>query len=202
MGKRGNRDASRREKRKRERIISIRVNASSSRRLSIPRPPFFHKINSHISCPLLNNLFPLAFLSFLAVFREGTETVIFFIGMASSISLLQLLGGIGIGALLLLVIAYLILKAGMRIPLRPFFLLSSLLVFYLSLKFTGMGIRSLQLAGLLPATGVEAFPTIEFFSIYPTLEGLVPQALLLLFALFMVAWERYRGLMLRNKVGG
>lgn len=148
------------------------------------------------------SLLSLAFLSFLAVFREGTETVIFFIGMASSISLLQLLGGIGIGALLLLVIAFLILKVGMRIPLRPFFLLSSLLVFYLSLKFTGMGIRSLQLAGFLPATSVEAFPTIDFFSIYPTLEGLIPQALLLLIALFMVAWERYRGLVLRNKVGG
>lgn len=148
------------------------------------------------------SLLSLAFLSFLAVFREGTETVIFFIGMASSISLLQLLGGIGIGALLLLVISFLILKVGMRIPLRPFFLLSSLLVFYLSLKFTGMGIRSLQLAGFLPATSVEAFPTIDFFSIYPTLEGLIPQALLLLIALFMVAWERYRGLVLRNKVGG
>ncbi|WJH35974.1 FTR1 family protein [Paenibacillus sp. CC-CFT747] len=67
------------------------------------------------------SLWSIAILAFLAVFREGTETVLFFIGMASSISTASLLGGIAIGAALLSVIAALILKAGVRIPMRPFF---------------------------------------------------------------------------------
>ncbi|CCQ95479.1 FTR1 family protein [[Clostridium] ultunense Esp] len=146
------------------------------------------------------SLLSLAVLSFLAVFREGTETVLFFIGMASSISLSQLLGGIAFGIILLIILGILILKVGMRIPLRPFFLLSSLLVFYLSLKFTGMGIKSLQLAGLLPATHVEWFPTIEFFSIYPTAEGLILQAALLVVVLFFAVWERYRAFSYRRKM--
>lgn len=44
------------------------------------------------------SLWSLAILSFLAVFREGTETVLFFIGMASSIKISSLLIGITLGA--------------------------------------------------------------------------------------------------------
>ncbi|MBE3555194.1 MAG: FTR1 family iron permease [Thermicanus sp.] len=146
------------------------------------------------------SLLSLAVLSFLAVFREGTETVLFFIGMASSISLAQLVGGIAFGMILLIVLGVLILKVGMRIPLRPFFLFSSLLVFYLSLKFAGMGIKSLQLAGLLPATHVEWFPPIEFISVYPTAEGLILQAVLLIVAIIFAAWERYKAFSYRKKM--
>nr|WP_280167647.1 FTR1 family protein [Priestia megaterium] len=137
------------------------------------------------------SLWSLAILSFLAVFREGTETVLFFIGMASSIKLPTLLTGIAIGLVLLIVLSYLILKVGLKIPMRPFFLVSSILMFYLCFKFAGMGIHGLQLAGLLPATQAP-IPTIDFFAIYSTWESVIPQFILLVVAVFAMIWNKKR----------
>ncbi|KIL39807.1 iron permease [Gordoniibacillus kamchatkensis] len=135
------------------------------------------------------SLVSLAALSFLAVFREGTETVLFFIGMASSIGLGELLAGIAIGIAVLAVLAALILFFGVRIPVRPFFLVSSVLVFYLCFKFTGMGVHGLQLAGWLPASHVDGVPTLTALALYPTWQNLVPQAALLICALAAVAYR-------------
>lgn len=134
------------------------------------------------------SLFSLATLAFLAVFREGTETVLFYIGMASSIAMRDLLLGLGLGALVLIVLAYAMLKLGVRVPLRPFFLVSSLLVFYLGFKFTGQGIHGLQLAGLLPATVAPYLPDVDFLSLYPNWQSTLPQLLLLLLGTGVALW--------------
>ncbi|QGQ97472.1 FTR1 family iron permease [Paenibacillus psychroresistens] len=146
------------------------------------------------------SLWSLAVLAFLAVFREGTEMVLFFIGMASSISLTSLLTGIGLGILILAVISYLILKVGLKIPMRPFFLISSIFVFYLCFKFLGMGVHGLQLAGVLQATRVASMPTIEFFALYATWENVVPQAFLLVLAAVIVIWSKQKDLKLRRQM--
>jgi high-affinity iron transporter len=146
------------------------------------------------------SLWSLAVLSFLAVFREGTEMVLFFIGMASSISLTSLLGGIGIGIGILAVLSYLILKIGVKIPMRPFFLISSVFVFYLCFKFLGMGINGLQLAGVLQATRVSFIPTIQFFAIYATWESIIPQALLLISAIIIVIWSKRKDFKFRKQL--
>lgn len=132
------------------------------------------------------SLFSLGLLAFLAVFREGTETVLFYIGMASSVSITVLLSGVALGAGILVLFAFLMLKVGLKIPMRPFFLVSSLLVFYLGLKFTGMGINGLQIAGVLPATSSENLPAIPWLAVYPSWESIIPQIILVLGAVFMV----------------
>lgn len=132
------------------------------------------------------SLFSLGFLAFLAVFREGTETVLFYIGMASSISLTDLVLGIVIGAGILIIIALLVLTVGLKIPMRPFFTVSSLLVFYLGIKFTGMGINSLQLAGVLPPTTADWLPTISWLAIYPSLASTIPQITIVIIAIAML----------------
>ncbi len=147
------------------------------------------------------SLWSLAVLSFLAVFREGTETVLFFIGMASSIRIATLLAGIGLGIAILLILSILILKVGLKIPMRPFFIVSSLLVFYLSFKFTGMGIHGLQMAGVLPVTIVPGMSSFEALAVYPTSEGIIPQALLIVIALGIVLWNKYRAVKLRKTIG-
>ncbi|MCL6625598.1 MAG: FTR1 family protein, partial [Alicyclobacillus shizuokensis] len=86
-------------------------------------------------------LISLGLLAFLAVFREGTETVLFIVGVASQIPLHSLVVGLLGGLLVLVVIAWLMLFFGVKLPLRPFFLVSSLIVFYLCFKFTGMGLH-------------------------------------------------------------
>jgi high-affinity iron transporter len=60
-------------------------------------------------------------ISFLAIVREGLETVIFLIGMVGKMSKLQLTGGIMVGFAILFVIGFFMLKVGMKLPLKPFF---------------------------------------------------------------------------------
>lgn len=136
-------------------------------------------------------LVSLGVLAFLAVFREGTETVLFYIGMASQIKLQSLLIGFLIGVAILGIIAFLMVYVGLRLPLRPFFMVSSLIVFYLCIKFTGMGIHSLQLAGLIPTTNVESIPSNEFFALYPSWESTIPQIMLIIVAVTIILWKKF-----------
>lgn len=134
-------------------------------------------------------LITLGVLSFLAIFREGTETVLFLIGMGNQISLSDLLLGLLIGLGILAVISYIMLFVGLKLPIRPFFMVSSVIVFYLCLKFTGMGIHSLQLAGTLPSTPINV-PSIDLIALYPSWQSTLPQVLLVAAAIFVVIWRK------------
>ena len=134
----------------------------------------------------------LALLAFLAVFREGAETTVFYLGMAPSIALRDLLLGLAIGIAALVVAAALMLVAGVKLPLRPFFRVAGVLVYYLGFKFVGAGIHSLQVAGLAPATLIPGLPAIPFLGFYPIWETVLPQLVLLLGALAAFMYLRAR----------
>ncbi|MBE3551934.1 MAG: FTR1 family iron permease [Kyrpidia tusciae] len=146
------------------------------------------------------SLVSLALLSFLAVFREGTETVLFYIGMAPSIGIGGLLLGLATGTGLLLILGGLMFVAGLRIPVRPFFLISSVLVFYLCYKFVGVGINHLQAAGVMPATPGTYLPSIEVLGMYPTWQTTLPQLVLLLAAAGWLIRTRINDQRLRRDV--
>ena len=133
-----------------------------------------------------------AALAFLAVFREGAETTVFYLGMAPAIALRDLLLGLGIGIGALIVAALLILVAGVKLPLRPFFRVAGVLVYYLGFKFVGAGIHSLQVAGLAPATLIPGLPAVPFLGFYPIWETVLPQLVLLLGALAAFLYLRAR----------
>jgi high-affinity iron transporter len=131
----------------------------------------------------------LALLAFLAVFREGAETAVFYLGMAPAIALRDLLLGIGFGVVVLIIVAVLMLVVGVKLPLRPFFRVAGLLVYYLGFKFVGTGLHALQVAGVIPTTplpGLASNLVFDFFGLYPTWQTLLPQIALLLGAL--LAW--------------
>jgi len=144
-------------------------------------------INTRTSRALARgNMAGLALLAFLAVFREGAETTVFYLGMAPAIAPRDLLLGIGVGAAILIAAAVLMLALGVKLPLRPFFRIAGLLVYYLGFKFVGAGLHSLQIAGIIPSTPIAVLPAnpiLEFFGIYPTWQTLLPQVALLLGAL-------------------
>jgi high-affinity iron transporter len=139
------------------------------------------------------SLMGLAFLAFLAIFREGAETVLFFLGMAAAITTRDLLLGLGIGAVALAVLGTLIMVVGIRIPMRPFFAVAGLLVFYLCFKFLGTGIHALQVAGVLPMTSSAHLPTLDFFGLSPTWQTTIPQLLLLMLAASILLQDWLRG---------
>ncbi|OPA77692.1 iron permease [Paenibacillus selenitireducens] len=133
----------------------------------------------------------LGVLSFLAIFREGTETVLFLIGMVNQISMQNLILGILIGFGVLGIVAYLMLTLGVKLPMRPFFMVSSLIVFYLCIKFTGMGIHSLQLASSIPSTQAP-LPNINFIAMYPSWQSALPQLIIIAAALIVIIVQKIK----------
>ncbi|MEO0143514.1 MAG: FTR1 family protein [candidate division WOR-3 bacterium] len=142
------------------------------------------------------NLIFIFFLSFLAVYREAFETVLFYQAMLmntpkTSISYIFL--GFIIGSILILLIAYAIIKLQMRLPLNLIFPITGSALYLLSFIFTGQAIRSFQEANIIPTTSLNIIPPIDFLGIYPTLETLLAQSIfiiLVVFALIIIRNEK------------
>jgi high-affinity iron transporter len=129
----------------------------------------------------------LTFVAFLAVYREGAETALFYqalfnegVRVALPISL-----GIVAGGVVLAVIFTLFYRFGIRVPLRPLFATTSVLLYYMAFVFMGKGIRELQEGNLVSITLIPGAPFVDFLGLYPTVETLLGQ--LVLFALFLFA---------------
>lgn len=137
----------------------------------------------------------LAFAAFLAVFREGAETVLFYQALYSSSDgdSTTIFTGFAAGSLVLVVVFYLIRVASIKIPTASFFSVTSALLYYLAFSFAGRGILELQEAEMLSSTFISGLPTIHFFGIYPTLEGIALQSVLLFAivgALFYIFYKK------------
>lgn len=147
------------------------------------------------------SIFSLAFAAFLAVFREGAETILFYqallAGTKTYYNMIWL--GLGIGCLALVVIFLLIRFMSIRIPLKPFFLGTSILLFIMSFSFLGTGIKELQEGNAVGVTPVSWITSVDLLGIYPTLETLIPQIVLLALAIAMFViqirkWRKARAL--------
>ncbi len=123
----------------------------------------------------------LAGVAFLAVYREGFETVIFYqalLGFTDG-GTVAVAGGFVVGCVALAVIYVLFTRYGVKIPMRPFFAVTSGVLYYMAVVFAGSGIRELQEAGVVDTTMVGGVPTVELLGLYPTLETLAAQGFLL-----------------------
>ena len=130
--------------------------------------------------------FALAFVAFLAVFREGAETALFFQALITenSGSLGAVSAGVGAGGITLAVIFSLFYRFGVRIPLRPFFAVTSGLLYWMALVFAGKGIKELQEGGAMSRTLLPGFPQVDALGVYPTLETVIAQTVLIALLLF------------------
>ena len=134
----------------------------------------------------------LASVAFLAVYREGFETVLFykalFVAGGSGPAAMPVLGGILAGAVILLIVYYAISRYGVKIPLKPFFGVTSGFLYYMAFVFAGKGIAELQEGGLVSLTPVEWAPRIPQMGIYQTVETLAAQGILLALFLGALLW--------------
>lgn len=127
----------------------------------------------------------LMLVAFLAVYREGAETALFYQALFSQANgaALPLVLGIVAGAAALAIVFVLFYRFGIRIPMRPFFAITSLLLYYMAFVFAGRGVRELQEGNVLPMTPLAHVPDIPWLGLFPTLETVTIQsALLVLFA--------------------
>jgi high-affinity iron transporter len=137
----------------------------------------------------------LAFVAFLAVFREGAETALFFQALLarSAGAALPVGGGLVAGGVALAVTFTLFYRFGVRIPLRPFFAVTSGLLYWMAFVFAGKGIKELQEGGAMSRTLLAGFPQVEFIGLYPTVETLLAQLVLVGLLLFAL-WRTLRPL--------
>lgn len=134
------------------------------------------------------SLWSLFIVSGLAILREGAETAIFYVGMASSIEPLQMIIGIAVTFVLLVALGFAIIRFSAKLPIRPFFLTASALIYYLVIRFLGESIHSLQVAAWLPAHSSSGLPTISALGAYPTWETTIPQLIVLAIIVGRIAW--------------
>jgi high-affinity iron transporter len=99
-------------------------------------------------------------------------------------------GGFGLGCLALVVIFLAVRYGSMKIPLKPFFLGTSILMYILAISFAGGGVKELQEGGVVGVTTIPGMDSIDILGIYPTWETLAPQILLVLLAVVGVIYQR------------
>jgi high-affinity iron transporter len=118
----------------------------------------------------------LAGLSFLAVYREAAETVLFTqaLLLESNGQRAEVWAGAAVGMLAVVAVAAFMSQTVMRLPMGPFFAVSSALLCGLAISFAGAGIYALVAAGYLAPRPV-AFPEIPWMGIHPDLTGLMVQ---------------------------
>ncbi|MGH7632695.1 MAG: FTR1 family protein, partial [Gemmatimonadaceae bacterium] len=131
----------------------------------------------------------LAFVAFLAVYREGAETALFFQALfgEGAHMIVPLSLGIVTGGVALAIIFILFYRYGVRIPLRPFFAVTSVLLYYMAFVFMGTGFRELQEGNFVPITPIPGLPTVEALGFYPTWQTVLAQFVLLALFVFAVA---------------
>lgn len=124
------------------------------------------------------SLFSMMSLSFLSVFREGAETILFYAGMMPQISTQDLLFGIGSALILLAIIAFAMKYSSNKLPIPQLFNVMTWLIYALGFKILGVSINALQLTQSLPRHLID-MPNLPFIGFYSSWEGIIAQLIYL-----------------------
>lgn len=127
-------------------------------------------------------------LSFLAVFREGAETILFYAGIYPRIDKAGFFLGIGLALLVLFVLALVMNKASAYFEPHRIFLILTWLIYALAFKMLGVSIHALQLTNILPSHLINGFPSIDWAGIYPSLEVVTCQLIFVVIVL-IITWK-------------
>lgn len=151
-------------------------------------------IDRHLSAALQGGtLWALAGVSFLAVYREAFETVLFYQALwqqAGAGGHASVIIGFLCGVAVLAVLAWAILRYGVRLPIGPFFTVCSILMAGLAVVFTGHGIKALQEAGMIAAVPFGDF-NLPALGMYATVESLLAQLFVLLSVIAAFVWSHH-----------
>ena len=127
----------------------------------------------------------LAFTAFLAVYREGAEVILFYQPMLTGQDTNMVWLGFALGCVCLVFVYLAIRLLSVRLPLKPFFLATSILMSIMSIAFLGSGIKELiegDVIAMSSPAWVAWIPSnalLEVLGIYPCVQTVVPQLILL-----------------------
>ncbi len=140
-------------------------------------------IQKHINTQLeAGTLWGLAVLSFIAVYREVFETVLFYQSLLTQASTTQysfVIGGFLFGIAVLSILAWGMFKYSIKLPIARFFSTTTYLLLGLSFILMGKAVSALQEAAVI---GISPLPiTVEFdwIGVGSTWEGIMAQLTIL-----------------------
>ena len=120
---------------------------------------------------------------FLAVYREGAETVLFYSALlfdAKSPAATSMVAAGFVAGLAALIIVYIVIKKfSLKIAIKPFFIATSVIIFYMSVVVVGKGVMELVEGKVFVPTVIDGLPTITWIGFYPYVQSLVPQAVMI-----------------------
>lgn len=135
------------------------------------------------------NLWLLALLAFLAVYREAFETVLFYRAMWTQGDQGAILGGMVAAVAVLLGVCWAIFYFSVRLPIGKFFSWSALLIAVLAVVFVGNGVAALQESGTLPLNPVPFF-SLPLLGIHQNAEALAAQLAMVVLFILAFAFNR------------
>lgn len=139
--------------------------------------------------------FALSVVAFMAVFREAFEVVLFLRAIWIDLDpAAQAVAGSGVLSSLILVtlLTYVAIKGSKKVPLGILFQICSWTMIVLAIILVGKGFHSLQEAGVVGVTSLGMKPRIDLLGVYPSLETLSAQLVLLL-AFSILLFRDYSG---------
>ena len=158
------------------------------------------------------SVFALGFTAWLAVFREGAEVILFYQPMLAEDRPDKVWAGFWVGVAALVVVFFLIRFVSVKLPLKPFFLGTSILMAVMCVSFLGAGIKELIEGGVFdnfewviasPAwlSWIPYNDTLDVLGVYPLVGTIVPQLILtvIIVITFVVAIRRNNKLAAANK---
>lgn len=142
----------------------------------------------------------LAAIAFLAVFREGAETILFLVALAASAGgwSASLFAGLAAATLGLAAVFVAMQWLAVRLPLRPIFLATSAFLFVIGIKLIGDAIQELQEQVIVPVHTDGVPEIVSTIGLNASWEAIGLQAAVtMLAAIGLLAWLRGRTLALQ-----
>ncbi|MEO6950441.1 MAG: FTR1 family protein, partial [Polyangia bacterium] len=124
--------------------------------------------------------FALFSVAFVAAYREALEIVLFFKALLldSTVGPWPVIGGAAAGAAVLTLIVLVLGRLGRRLDPKPLMLVSSIILTALAISLVGQGVRALQEGGLVGLSTLP-LPSLPTLGLYPTVQGLLAQLVVL-----------------------
>lgn len=157
-------------------------------------------INSHLT---QGTLWGLAGLSFIAVYREVFETVLFYEALLTQATVSQygqVVGGLLGGVVSLALIAWVLIRFSVKLPIGKFFSSTTYLLLALSFVLMGKGIAALQEASVVAISPLPFSFEFDWMGIKSTWQGVLAQAAILLVFLIFMTHSRKKAASLQNPV--
>ena len=134
----------------------------------------------------------LSGLAFIVVYREVFETILFYAALWTQGNHGAIVMGAGSAVLLLGIVGWAMLGYSRRLPVASFFRYSAWLIAALTIVLAGKGVAALQEAGVIDIAPLTMAPRLVFLGVFPTLQSIGAQVLMLVAILVGFVWNRHR----------